>query len=281
MGSDLISGDHLAAIDAQHVNRLVLHYAMSSDGCLLSRPDIGVVSENDHRVGKCLCEFCTCGKHVCVASRRKRKGSFATSYQHSFYRKTPVAVHRPEPQRYSPDHRKMDFETSHQREYKNFTVHQHSESQVRSATPTVKFTSHSSYSAEFPNWGEVERLVEKRPQLPVRLDQVRFTGQSMYHRTYVEQHSALVTQASIPGRRSSALPLGTWSDSKSTTSQSSYRPFGREHMSKIAKRPKEEYVKVEASPLHFRSISQVAYQPRTHDFKDPRLVRCAALKNKA
>ena len=250
---------------------------MSKGDCLLSRPDIGVVSENDHRVGLCLCTFCTCGKHVCSYSRRPRKGSFATSYRTSFSAKKPVVVRRLAPQAYSPDLRKMDFETSHQREYRGFTVQQSSEVQVRAATPTLKFTSSSSYAADFPNWGEVESHVEKRPQLPVRMDQVRFRGQSMYHSTYIEPNTSVDT-STIPGRRSSALPLGTWDSAKSTTSQRSYRPFGSEHMTKITKRPREEYTKVEASPLHFRSISQVAYQQRTHVFKDPRLVRQEALR---
>jgi hypothetical protein len=34
--------------------------------CLLNDPRLGIITENDHRVGLCLCYRCSCGKHFCA-----------------------------------------------------------------------------------------------------------------------------------------------------------------------------------------------------------------------
>jgi len=254
---------------------------MSKDACLLSRSDISVISENDHRVGLCLCKFCSCGQHSCPSSRRTRTPppAYSTSYQNSYPRKAPGVASKPAQQpAYKPNQHKMDLETCHMREYRTFTVERPTEELPRALTPTLKFTSYSSYAADFPNWGNVESNVERRPQLPPRGDEVRFMGRSMYQTNFKEREG---TAASPVRARptTAAIYMGPGTDEvMATTAQTSYRPFRNDQMSSIVKRPIEPYIKTTASPVHFTSINRSSYQPRSCEFKDPKLIRRQILR---
>ena len=35
--------------------------------CILEDPSLGIITENDHKLGLCLCSRCTCGKHICAS----------------------------------------------------------------------------------------------------------------------------------------------------------------------------------------------------------------------
>ena len=227
-------------------------------------------------MGLCLCKFCTCGQHSCPSSRRTRTPppAYATSYQHSYTRKSPMTVPRPTQQPiYKPNQHKMDLETCNMREYRTFTVERPTDSPPRSSTPTLKFISSSSYAADFPNWGNVDKVVEKRPQLPPRGDEVRFMGRSMYQTNFKEPDGKAVSPVRArPG--TAAIYMGPGSDETyATTAQSSYRPFRSDQMGSIVKRPVETYVQTSTSPAHFTSVSRVSYQAKHNEFKDPRLIR--------
>lgn len=172
----------------------------------------------------------------------------------------------------------MDLETCHMREYRTFTVERPTEELPRALTPTLKFTSYSSYAADFPNWGNVESNVERRPQLPPRGDEVRFMGRSMYQTNFKEREG---TAASPVRARptTAAIYMGPGTDEvMATTAQTSYRPFRNDQMSSIVKRPIEPYIKTTASPVHFTSINRSSYQPRSCEFKDPKLIRRQILR---
>ena len=89
------------------------------EDCPLSDPSIGIISENDHRVGLCLCKFCECGSHKCfkMSAAACPKSSFSSKYQRD-YQKTQFDVPlRIEKKLYRPNTAKMDLTTTNQVEY--------------------------------------------------------------------------------------------------------------------------------------------------------------------
>ena len=52
------------------------------EDCLLNDPNLGIISEVDHRVGHCLCHKCTCGQHLCTYRSLFSRGSlrYRSSY---------------------------------------------------------------------------------------------------------------------------------------------------------------------------------------------------------
>ena len=37
--------------------------------CIIDDPNLGILTENDHKLGLCLCIHCTCGKHLCSSKK--------------------------------------------------------------------------------------------------------------------------------------------------------------------------------------------------------------------
>ena len=49
--------------------------------CPLGDPEIGIITENDHRVGLCLCKYCICGKHLCPSLPPRSYLPYRSNYQ--------------------------------------------------------------------------------------------------------------------------------------------------------------------------------------------------------
>lgn len=239
------------------------------DRCLLNRQDIGAVTENDHKVRQCLCHLCTCGKHRCPSEPRKQRGSYSTHYQETYRPKTPVSVSAHPALPYRPNTAKIDFETSHMRDYKSYCVQPSLTPPVRGSTPSLPFTGNSSYVADFPNWGEVDTCIERRPKLPSY--RLRFSGKSQYQSAYRDTKTASPSK-STPRKESSIL-MGTWESPVVPTSKSAYCAYAASHYSPIRPpRKSERYSTLSSSPVHYRSSSQADYQPKQPTFKDPHMI---------
>lgn len=236
--------------------------------CLLSRQDIGAVTETDHKVRQCLCHLCSCGQHRCPSEPRKQKGSYSTNYHETYRHKTAVSSTPRQPLLYRPKLGKIEFETSHMRDYKSFLVQPATEPSVRVSTPSLRFTGHSSYAADFPNWGGMDTNIEKRPQLPIH--NLRFRGRSQYQSAYAEVQTASPSKATP--RKESSILMGTWDNPAITTTKSDYRPFTPNQCSPVKRKPSERYTAISVSPVHFRSCSQAEYQPKQPLYKDPHML---------
>lgn len=241
--------------------------------CLLDRSDLSIVSENDHRVGLCLCKYCSCGLHKCAyVSRRKASVPLVTSYQTSYRGKQVDKRERRHRDQYAPNQFKMDLETTNQREYRPFAVQCKSNESQRTETSALHFTARSSYAAEYPNWGAVDAVLEHSPKYPVRGSEVRFQGSSTYQRNFSRPDSAVSARTRSSQSRSTLLFSG-YETVDQSTSQRAYIPPSSIHMSTTVHRPKEEYLQVAASPYHFTSKSRTDFKPPSALPLDPHLVR--------
>lgn len=241
--------------------------------CLLDRSDLSIVSENDHRVGLCLCKYCSCGLHKCAyVSRRKASVPLVTSYQTSYRGKQAGKRENRQRDLYAPNPHKMDLETTNQREYRPFAVEYKSNESQRPEASSVHFTARSSYAAEYPNWGAIDAVQEHSPKYPVRGSEVRFQGSSTYKRTFNRPDSAVSARTRSSQSRSTLLFSG-YEGVDQSTAQRTYIPPSSIHMSATVHRPKEEYVQVAASPYHFTSKSRTDFKPPSAGLLDPHLVR--------
>lgn len=126
--------------------------------CPLNDKSIGVIAENDHRVGLCLCPLCTCGAHKCpgpISLEPYPKSMYSSSY-HQNFQKHKDAKRQPfksQPKFYS--NQPIDFETTTEQYYKPIT-----QQPVLSLPaykpnhePHMGLSGLTSYSANFPDWG--------------------------------------------------------------------------------------------------------------------------------
>ena len=247
--------------------------------CPLFDPNIGIISENDHRVGLCLCRFCDCGEHTCSKNvNPNTKSTFNTKYMQDFQKSQFDVPLKNEPKLYRPNTAKMDFTTTNQIEY-----------QKRIPTPevsrSVSMTPYkgdlarvTAYSSDYPDWGPVQVSREKTWHPPVRSVDLGFQGDSSYKNTFKEfdkdQIDLYKTDISSLNAFHSKFSLAP---KQRLSMQTTYS----EKMKNYSENGLNGRVVVKATPLtpapatngHFTTTFQDSYKPSTPHCKDPRQLR--------
>ena len=245
--------------------------------CLLSDPEIGIITENDHKVGKCICHLCTCGHHLCPSLPLPRFRNYSTSYQRSYRRLKTEAVKKVVP--YLPFYTQpggMELKSSMKCDYqaprspvKVAITH------TRSSSPKFNFIASSSYAAAYLDWGPAAPNHEKRPYFPSRLCDVKFKGTSTYQQHYIPSETNSFEQAyASPIRSSSTLGLSKVSYDSSTTHQRMYQAKTDLNMlNSRVKLKQEEPLRLATPPCHHITTNSSAYRKVCSDPKDPAVLR--------
>lgn len=255
-------------------------HTKSIKNCPLSDPSIGIISENDHKVGLCLCKFCECGSHKCYkdSSISTPQSSFITKYQHD-YKKTYFDIPlRMENKLYRPDKRKMDLTTTNQREYKNRRPTPEVSKSVSFSPKKQEISRITAYASDFPDWGPIEVNHEKRWDPPVRSVDIPFVGKSSYkgqfnsfQQNQVDIYKSDITQFSSFGSKFSLAPK------EKLNSVTTYQ----EKMQNFSGNQLNSRVVVRATPLTptpgnytcFQTTSKEFYKANSPVGKDPRQLR--------
>ena len=155
--------------------------------CPLSDPSVGIVSENDHKVGLCLCRFCDCGEHSCPVLDKNEvylKSAFQSSYMKAYQNASFDSPLKMQPKLYRPNGNKMDFQTTNQMDYKPFRIIPKTPQERPIDTNNAEFRGGSQYANDFPNWGESKITHEKRWYPPLRSTEIPFSGRSTYKESF-------------------------------------------------------------------------------------------------
>lgn len=159
--------------------------------CPLDNPNLGIISENDHLVGNCLCQFCKCGKHICPKDRhltgKYLSDSFKTSYSRHYKKSRFDVPYNVKPIPYKPNRMKMDFTTTNSIAYQPYSPISASKKGGSSYSPSkITLFSTTAYSYNFPNWGKQKINYEKGWHAPVRSVEIPFRGESSYSREFIK-----------------------------------------------------------------------------------------------
>jgi hypothetical protein len=164
-------------------------YDIMTEVCILNDPDLGIISENDHRVGLCLCHKCSCGKHKCVyrklfsrISLRHKSSYRAFSIPLKFRKIIPVSASK----KSSPS-RKLKFIS--QSTYKEDCLPDRDFKTIDNRNifkPNYKFkTGRSSYNDEYTA-KPLETLKPCVPFKPSKVSVGEFQGQSTYKSDFIK-----------------------------------------------------------------------------------------------
>lgn len=121
--------------------------------CPLSDPEIGIISENDHRVGNCLCEHCTCGIHRCPYYKPRSYLPYVSNYRANY---SPKPFDRPlkQPEKsYIPSQQKMDLNTTNHTDFVAYSLPNKILKKPVRQTRRLEMVSKSAYNSDFANWG--------------------------------------------------------------------------------------------------------------------------------
>ena len=259
----------------------------SRDNCPVSDPSLGIISENDHRVGLCLCKFCECGEHTCPNPLIKGlypHSTFTSKYQSDYQRGSFDVPLKSEPKVYMPNTLKMDFRTTHQEDFKPFSVSPKKRSPHEfPQTNQIGLPMRSAYSSEFVDWGPNNIQVEKRFQPLLRSQEIPFRGQSSYQNSFRDIDPRKIdlykTNIADIGAVNSTIALGPREPQKmQTTYGEKMQDFSKSGLNKIIKVNGEVNGLFPSCAPHFQTTSQNFYQNKLPESKDPRKVRLALNK---
>ena len=245
--------------------------------CILSDPEVGIVTENDHKVGKCLCSLCTCGQHVCPRLPLPRFRTYDTSYKRSYRRLKTEVVKKAGP--YLPFYNspgRMETKTSMQMDYQSPKLPAPVRlSRVQSSSPKFNFIGTSSYSVDYPDWGPAVPTHEKRPIIPSRLRDVKFVGASTYSRHYIPSTGSFEPSRLSPIGNRGLVGLTQLPVDSSTTHQRVYQQLDASfHQLNPRVRPKpEQPLRLATPPCHHVTTHAAAYRKVFTDPKDPAVLR--------
>jgi hypothetical protein len=252
----------------------------SKEECPLSDPSIGIISENDHRVGLCLCRYCECGSHQCsrFSDNICPRSSFSTKYQHDYQKNAFDVPLRIESRLYKPNTAKMDLTTTNQIEY-----------QARAPTPEVTkpfsispnkqdISKITAYASDYPDWGPVKVNHEKRWHPPVRSVEIPFQGKSSYkghftdfQQAQVDMYKSDITQFKAFGSKFSLAPKEKFNTT--TTYSEKMKDFsGNDLNSKVVTRA-APLTPTPAMTNHFKTTFQDCFKHAPPASKDPRQIR--------
>lgn len=247
--------------------------------CPLFDPNIGIISENDHRVGLCLCRFCDCGEHTCSKNvNPNTKSTFNTKYMQDFQKSQFDVPLKTEPKLYRPNTGKMDLITTNQIEYQK-RIPTPEVSRSISMTPYKGDLARvTAYSSDYPDWGPIQVSREKTWHPPVRSVDLEFQGHSSYKKTFKsfdkDQIDLYKTEISSLNAFHSKFSLAP---KERLSMQTTYSA----KMKNYSENGLNARVVVKATPLtpspatngHFTTTFQDSFKPSTPHCKDPRQLR--------
>ena len=252
---------------------------MLSTPCPVSSSDIDVIPESYHYLNRCICFMCTCGLHKCPSASKTLKTSkpSKSSYKRS-YSKPLVSSH---PYRVSSTYKenttKMDLKTTYMREFTSKDSHSKSTARWPTPQPGYKFEGKSQYSRDFPNWGPVSYVHNKRPVHPIHETKIEFKAKSSYSNDFsqkMRKDEKLPIQKSIDGIK------GLFQAPIVSTSQREYKAAADEYLVSYSKKEADAYIPTVYNPHQFNTTFRTNYVNQSLTFKDPLVVRRGELAKK-
>ena len=254
------------------------------DKCPVADPKLGIISENDHRVGLCLCKFCECGQHICPNPLSKDfypSSTFTTKYK-SDYKKAAFDVPlRVEHKTYQPNSFKMDLRTTNQEDFQPFSVspkkneHHYYLNTLKTSSPV-----RSNYAHDFVDWGPNNVQIEKRFHPPFRTQEIPFRGQSSYQQSFRTMDPQIIelykTNIADIEAKNSTISIGP-KDKPSfrTTYTDKMQDYSKNSLNRIVKVNPVPQEVISTSPQQFKTTSNTFYQVKSPETKDPHRVRLA------
>ena len=122
--------------------------------CPVSDPDLGLISENDHRVGLCICRFCTCKQHVCPSVMPPEpylKSTLYSKYQKEYKQKPFDTNLRPSGRRYYQNTQRMDLLTTAGKDYTPKELPRRPKTQIKATPVKTRLNNITSNANDYPD----------------------------------------------------------------------------------------------------------------------------------
>ena len=217
----------------------------NSSECPLNHKEIGLVAENDHLVGHCLCSLCTCTKHICPGSYFHEpypKCIYKSQYKTNFSQKVlkPVAKFK-HMSNFLPM-QPVDLETTNHHFYKPPKSLSRPEStcsrpeRPASTAPKVNFELSSTYASSYKGWSVDPFPIMKQVHINHLKKDCRLDGKTVYSNSFLNRKNKNIKNPSPyynPNIKMSTTSQIGFSYPKETTQRKEFKDYSR-----VVKRPR-------------------------------------------
>lgn len=254
---------------------------MKNNGvCPVSSADVDVVPESYHQINRCICFLCTCGEHKCPSMSKSvyNKNVFSSSYKRSYSRPTVRSVTYRVTSKYKESSSKMDMKTTYMNEFTNKPLETQASKRAKTPQPSFEFNGNTQYSRDFPNWGPVFVVHNKRPVHPVHDTKIKFRARSSYEADFKDLGNV---NEVLSKRKSEDKIKGLFCGPIESTSHCQFRKADEIYLGRYCKRVAEPYVPTAYNPHQFCTTFKAAFVAENIPLRDPvRMRREALIKSK-
>mmetsp|Transcript_4080 Transcript_4080/g.8308 ORF Transcript_4080/g.8308 Transcript_4080/m.8308 type:complete len:257 (+) Transcript_4080:6-776(+) len=243
--------------------------------CLLDDPNLGPITEIDHKLSQCICSECTCGKHICPYLRVSHadnpktscKSLYQTQYRrHSASRTRPVI--REDQLRFLKG--KMDLTTMNQSFFKPHAAESAVILRPFTTKPSFKFSAESSYKASYPDWGPLSST-QATPKKEQKKPSMKFTGESSYNTSFTAKNLESASKSFVHASCKNLLDM-SYEKKLETTSQSYYRK-ANSYLRGPSYEKHKGIVQYEVPSSLYQTEFRRSYQKQTSPYKDPKAIK--------
>lgn len=164
--------------------------------CPLNDPDLPIVSELEHKTGRCYCHHCICGSHICATSNTNTKySSWGSCYKTDYnlkklYKDSPFL-----PQEYKSFLKtplKQNSSSITQSDFKKPDYTKLKSFKPESKLSITKFNGRSTYEREYLEW-KSEPIIFSEPKLPYRGYMVKSMGMESAYRDNFKPYGTMAS----------------------------------------------------------------------------------------
>lgn len=252
----------------------------NNDICPVSSSDIDLIPESYHQINRCICFLCTCGEHKCPSLSKSiyNKNIYSSSYKRSYSRPSVSSSPYRVTSTYKESTTKMDLKTTYMNEFTTKSSESKESKRSNTPQPSFEFNGNSQYNRDFPNWGPVAVVHNKRPVHPVHDTKIKFRAKSSYSADF----HAINQSSEVYNKRKSVDRIkGLFSGPVESTSRCDFKKADEVYLGKYCKKVAEPYIPTAYNPHQFNTTFKTAFVAVNAPFRDPvRIRREALIKSK-
>ena len=238
--------------------------------CPLNSKYLGIISENVHRTGLCLCPLCTCKQHICPSSLSKEpypKSMYSSQYTENFKTQKfskPLICQTPNK---AKSNQPVNFQTTSEEFYRPvfspmpLTIPGY----VKSPLPETKFLGKTSYSSNFSNWGTGGVYYVTQQHIKHTSQELHLNGKSTYKDNFVEIGKDELLNSKKLGyevaslQKNMGLKISQAPCLKESISRRDFADFSKKSFTTREKKNYEKISELKNTNFHYLTMNQAEF----------------------
>ncbi|CAG9315196.1 unnamed protein product [Blepharisma stoltei] len=245
----------------------------SIEDCPLSNPNIGIISENDHKNHQCICELCSCGTHKCPAKLNDPYpiSMYRSQYKNEFIKGQCAKTSPIRSAENTYSHYPITYETTNEKDFKPICKNPPKVSSKGYPTPPPQSNifAQTSYSSSYLNWGTNNPYYVKQSRVQHNDERLRLSSSTSYKDSFKPANSNELLAAQQKNKEiKNLISMKTLKEReiliRESESKKEFKDFSKSSIIDKATKPDESLLKQKITDNHFMStVKKDFYRTQT------------------